>query len=85
MSLAVTDLVSGTNCSVLLKKGLGSVLSAMCSFDPENPSLLSSFLDISFYQLLITVLVSLGIFFSFCFKRYALDAVGSNKEVANDS
>lgn len=51
---AVNDLVAGTNCSVVLKKGLGSVLASLCSFDPDNASLLSSLLSISFFQLLIT-------------------------------
>lgn len=51
---AIDDLIDGTNCSVLLKKGLGSVIASMCSFDNNNPSMLSSLLEISFFQLLIT-------------------------------
>lgn len=48
MLSAVDDLVNGINCAVVIKKGLGSVLATMCSFDPDNFSMLSSLLEISF-------------------------------------
>lgn len=44
----VQSLLNGTNCSVIIKKGLGSLLAAMCSFDKDNFSMLSSLLEISF-------------------------------------
>jgi len=48
MVAGVDELVNGLNCSVVIKKGLGSVLATMCSLDPENFSALSAILEISF-------------------------------------
>jgi len=48
MMTAIQDLVDGLNCSVIIKKGLGSFLATTCSFDPKNFSMLSSLLEISF-------------------------------------
>jgi len=86
MMNAIEDLVSGLNCSVMIKKGLGSVLATTCSFDPENFSLLSSLLGISFYQLLVTYLAMFGVCFGCCYNRYAmtyirLDEDNSDKKV----
>jgi len=86
MMNAIEDLVSGLNCSVMIKKGLGSVLATTCSFDPENFSLLSSLLGISFYQLLVTYLAMFGVCFGCCYNRYSmtyvrLDEDNSDKKV----
>lgn len=69
MMNAVNDLINGVNCSVMIKKGLGSLLATMCSFDPENFSLLSSLLEISFYQLLVTYLAMFGVCCGCCYRR----------------
>lgn len=61
MVAAVDDLVSGLNCSVVIKKGLGSVVASMCSMDPENSSMLSSLLEISFYQFIVTIFAMFGV------------------------
>jgi len=65
----VNKLVNGLNCSVVIKKGLGSVLATMCSFDPDNFSMLSSLLEISFYQLIVTILAMFGVCCG-CFYRH---------------
>lgn len=77
---AFIGLKDGVNCAVILKKGLAVVLDSLCAFDPENPSLLSALLEISFFQMFITILVTFGVCCGFCWKRYSLDAY----QVSND-
>lgn len=82
---AIHDLVSGLNCSVIIKKGLGSFLATTCSFDPNNFSMLSSLLDISFYQLLVTYLAMFGVCFGCCYDRYSMTyrKIGVDEEKDN--
>jgi hypothetical protein len=68
------ELKDGINCAIILKKGLGAVLASLCAFDPKNPTLISSLLELSFYQLFITIIVTFGVCCGFCWKRYSLDA-----------
>jgi len=70
---SVDGLINGSNCQVIVKKGLGSVLSTMCSFDADNLSMLSSLLEISFYQLMVTFLAMFGVSFGCCYRYYLLN------------
>lgn len=57
----ISSLVNGVNCSLIITKGVNLILDNMCATGAENPTIMSGILAVSFYQMMITLLVMFAV------------------------